>query len=126
MLGLGVDIIEIDRIASAMEKSDQFIERLFTDQEKVYILNKGQKSETVAGLFAAKEAVSKVLGTGISKFSWKDIEISHTAEGQPRVSLHRGAKTIALSKGMGEILVSIAHCKTYAIANAMGQSLEVI
>ena len=126
MLGLGVDIIEIDRIASAMEKSDQFIERLFTDQEKKYILNKGKKSETVAGLFAAKEAVSKVLGTGISKFSWKDIEISHTAEGQPRVSLHREAKTLALSKGMGEILVSIAHCKTYAIANAMGQSLEVI
>jgi holo-[acyl-carrier protein] synthase len=126
MLGLGVDIIEIDRIASAMNKSDQFMEKLFTELEKTYILNKGQKSETVAGIFAAKEAVSKVLGTGISSFSWKDIEINHTLEGQPKVVLHRKAKDIALSKGIGEILVSIAHCKTYAIANAMGQSLEVI
>ena len=124
MIGLGVDIVEIERIELAIKKNDKFLTRLFTEQEIEYIENKGSKNETVAGLFAGKEAVSKVLGTGISKFTWKDIEIDHTEEGQPFVLLHRGAKERGLAIGINQVLLSIAHCKTYAIANAMGQHVE--
>lgn len=124
MIGLGVDIVEIERIELAIKKNDKFMTRLFTELEVQYIKNKGSKNETVAGLFAAKEAVSKVLGTGISNFTWQDIEIDHTPEGQPIVLLHGGAKERGLVIGVNQVLLSIAHCKTYAIANAMGQYVE--
>lgn len=124
MVGLGVDIVEIDRIEKAVASNPKFLTRLFTDQEQAYIQSKGQKAETVAGLFAAKEAVSKVLGTGISTFTWQDIEVDHTPEGQPFVVLHGGARTRGLAVGINQVLLSIAHCKTYAIANAMGQYVE--
>jgi len=120
MTGLGVDIIEIDRIEEAVKKSDKFLVRIFTDLERQYIEKKGSKSETIAGLFAAKEAVAKVLGTGISGFSWHDIEVSHSDQGQPLVSLHQGARKRADELGINRVHLSIAHCKTYAVANAMG------
>lgn len=120
MLGIGIDIIEIDRISKTLEKQNKFLEKLFTDYEINYYINKGKRAETIAGLFAAKEAVSKVLGKGISGYTWKDIEIHHTVDGQPLVLLHGGAKKIALNMGIEKVLVSISHCKTYAVANAAG------
>lgn len=124
MIGLGVDIIEIERIEMAIKKNEHFLTRLFTENELDYIKSKGSKTETVAGLFAAKEAVSKVLGSGLLKFTWQDIEIDHTKLGQPFVILHKGAKDRGLSIGVNQVLLSISHCKTYAIANAMGQYVE--
>lgn len=120
MIGLGIDIIEIDRIENAIKKNDKFLERLFNESEIAYIEVKGNKYETIAGLFAAKEAVSKVLGTGISGFSWLDIEISHEESGQPIVLLKNEAKSIAEDKSITKIMISISHCKTYAVANAVG------
>jgi holo-[acyl-carrier protein] synthase len=120
MLGIGIDIIEIDRISKAIERQDRFLEKLFTEYEIDYYENKGKRAETIAGLFAAKEAVSKVIGKGISGYTWKDIEINHTDDGQPYVLLHREAKKIAEDMGINKVLVSISHCKTYAVANAAG------
>lgn len=120
MIGIGVDIIEIDRIEKALQKNNGFIEKICTTYEQNYYTEKGKKSETVAGLFAAKEAVSKVLGKGVSGYSWRDIEIKHTANGQPIVVLHEGAREQANALGIDKILVSISHCKTYAVANAAG------
>lgn len=120
MIGLGIDIIEIERIENAIKKNDNFLKKLFTDYEIEYYIKKGKKAETIAGLFAAKEAVAKVLGTGISGFSWTDIEISHTASGQPIVLLSGVAAELAKEKSINNILISISHCKTYAVANAAG------
>lgn len=120
MVGIGVDIIEIDRIEKAMQKHDSFLTRIFNENEIQYFKSKNYKPETVAGFFAAKEAVSKVLGTGISGFPWKDIEISHTSYGQPIVILKNQAKIFAEEKSITEIMISISHCKTYAVANAVG------
>lgn len=120
MIGIGVDIIEIERIEKAIRKNDKFLQRLFNESEIAYIEKKGNRAETVAGLFAAKEAVSKVLGTGISVFPWLDIEISHTESGQPIVILKNQAKTLANEKSITNIMISISHCKTYAVANAAG------
>lgn len=120
MVGLGIDIIEIERVASAIKKNDRFLERMFTENERLYFSDKNNKMESIAGVFAAKEAVAKVLGTGISGFKWIDIEIQHKDTGQPYVILHNGAAELAENKAIKEIFISISHCKTYAVANAMG------
>ncbi len=119
VLGIGIDIIEIERIERAIAKQSSFLDKLFTEYEQSYYHRKGEKAETIAGFFAAKEAVSKVLGTGI-RYTWKDIEIHHTEYGQPFVILHGEAKKIATDRGINSVLVSISHCKTYAVANAAG------
>jgi holo-[acyl-carrier protein] synthase len=107
---IGIDVIEIERIAKAM-KTPGFTERIFTPAEIIYIQSKGNAPQTAAGLFAAKEAVSKALGTGFTAaLSHKDIEITHDEHGAPRVTV----------KGAGSGLsVSISHCKTYAVAAAV-------
>lgn len=120
MFELGVDIIEIDRIKSAIEKNSRFLDRIFTVDEQAYFKDNKSKYESIAGMYAAKEAVSKVLGTGISGFTWHDIEIGHTAKGQPIVTLTGGAKDIADQLSINMIKISISHCKSYAVANAIG------
>lgn len=120
MFELGVDIIEIDRIKSAIEKNSRFLDRIFTVNEQAYFRDNKNKYESIAGMYAAKEAVSKVLGTGISGFTWHDIEIGHTAKGQPIVTLTGGAKDIADQLSIKMIKISISHCKSYAVANAIG------
>ncbi|CDF57696.1 holo-ACP synthase [Thermobrachium celere] len=110
--GVGTDIIEISRIKRAIEKTN-FINRVFTENEIEYLKNKNV--ESAAGYFAAKEAVSKALGTGIKGFSFKDIEILKR-DGAPYVVLHRGAKKIAEEKEIKNIQISISHCREYAVA----------
>lgn len=119
MVGLGIDIIEIERIENAMKKNPKFLLRIFTEKEQAYIEKKGHV-QTIAGLFAAKEAVSKVLGTGISGFKWQHIEIDHTPEGQPIVICHENAHKRMESLGIQKIIISISHSKAYAVANALG------
>ena len=84
----GVDIVQISRIEKlANNKRESFLNRIFTDNEIAYIDKKGNNSKTIAGLFAAKEAISKALGTGIGQVSWKNLEIYHDDKGKPLVSL---------------------------------------
>jgi len=120
MIGIGIDIVEIDRIEKAIDKQARFLNRILTDYERSYYETKGSNAETVAGLFAAKEAVSKVLGKGIAGYTWQDIEISHDTNGKPEITLKNGALEQAKSLGIKNVLVSISHCKTYAVANAAG------
>jgi len=125
MVGIGIDIIEIDRVEKALCNQKRFLEKLFTSYEITYYRGKGEKAETLAGIFAAKEAVSKVLGKGISGYTWQDIEIKHDSNGQPQVFLYKGALSQAQSLLIGKVLVSISHCKTYAVANAAGVKGEL-
>lgn len=117
--GIGVDIIEIDRIEKAMNKTDRFLTRLFTERERAYFMTKNMKAESVAGNFAAKEAVVKALGTGLRGFQWTDIEILRDELGKPVVYLHNGADQTAKDLGVSQIMLSISHCKTYAVANGV-------
>ena len=73
--GIGNDILEIDRIKSAIEKNSRFLTKIYTKSELDYYQAKGEKIETLAGMFCAKEAVSKSLGTGFVSFAFTDIEI---------------------------------------------------
>lgn len=118
--GLGVDIIEISRIKEAIEKNNRFLTKIFTPGEIDYYQAKGSKYETLAGNFAAKEAVAKVFGTGIRDFDWKDIEVLRDPLGRPLVKLHNNAKVVSQRNNIAEIHISISHCKTYAVANAIG------
>lgn len=113
-MGVGTDIVEINRIRQNM--NPRFLDRIFTEVERNHI---GNKSHRAAGLFAAKEAVSKALGTGISGFGWHDIEILKKTSGQPYVRLHGNARELAAVKGIEEIEVSISHCRAYATAVAL-------
>ena len=113
----GIDIIEISRLEEvnpAIRK--RFINRVFTKAE---IEQARDRSEALTGLFAAKEAVSKALGTGIGYVHWQHIEILHLPTGQPVVNLHGNAKLVAEQKKLISWSVSISHDRDKAIAMAV-------
>jgi len=117
----GIDIIEISRLEQinpAIRK--RFIKRVYTQAE---IDQTRDRSDALTGLFAAKEAVSKALGTGIGYVHWQDIEILHLPTGQPMVRLHGNAKLVAEQKGLVSWSVSISHDrdKVVAMAVALGE-----
>lgn len=114
VFGIGTDIIETDRFNNL---TDHFMEKYFTKQEREHL--KGRHIQSVAGCFAAKEAVSKALGTGFSGFMPDSVEIIHNSVGKPEVVLHGGAKKVADEAGVTKIEISISHCKAYATAFAV-------
>ena len=115
---LGIDIIRIDRIRAALAKfGDRFSNRVLTPAERAYVRG---RPETMAGRWAAKEAVSKVLGLGVRGIGWREIEIERLPTGQPSVRLHDRAAQRAEQLGMGRIAVSISHEAEYAVAIAFG------
>ena len=120
----GVDIVNVSRIAKILlNKRQAFYNKVFTIEEIKYIEGKGHKATTIAGLFAAKEAVSKALGTGIGVLGWKDIEILHEPEGRPYINFTEGGREIACNLGINELQISISHEIEYAIAFVVGYRL---
>src|SRR5688572_31549950 len=115
---LGIDIIKIERIAADLKRfGDRFPNRVLTESEQRYVRNRPQN---FAGRWAAKEAVSKVLGLGVRGVGWRDIEIARLPTGAPSVRLHGRAQARAQQLGMGRIAVSISHEGEYAVAIAFG------
>lgn len=119
ILDIGVDIIEIDRINDAINKNDRFLYKLFTEKEIEYFKSKNFKVETIAGNFAAKEAISKAIGTGIRKFKFSDIEVLRNDLGKPIVKTYNNLNQICIDFNVLEIKVSISHSQKYAVANAI-------
>jgi holo-[acyl-carrier protein] synthase len=116
IVGTGVDIIEISRIKEAVDRSNAFIEKVFTEKEIDYLRSRNFRAEFIAGRFAAKEAVSKALGTGIRGFGFKDIEIDRDELGKPHVKLRGNAAAIAEGFGDYRIHISISHSRDNSIA----------
>lgn len=119
IIGVGIDIIEIDRIEGAVKHNKNFLHKLFTEKEVEYFNAHGYKIESIAGAFAAKEAISKALGTGFRGFGFKDIEILKDNKGKPEVILFNKAKALAESYGNYKVHLSISHNKSNAIAYAV-------
>lgn len=119
VVGIGIDIVEIERIKAAASKNPRFLERIFTERERDYFEHKKFSPATMAGNFAAKEAVVKALGTGIRDVSFAEIEILRDAFGKPIVTLGGRLESICQAKGIGDIQISISHSKYYAVANAI-------
>jgi len=115
---LGVDIIKIERIVAALRKHGRrFPLRILTPAEDAYVRD---RPENLAGRWAAKEAVSKVLGLGVRGVGWREIEIVRLPTGQPTVQLHDRALRRAEQLGMERIAVSISHERDFAVAIAFG------
>ncbi len=115
---LGIDIIKVERIRAAIERfGERFSRRVLTERERRYVRD---RPETFAGRWAAKEAVSKVLGLGVRGIGWQDIEVERMPTGQPAVRLHGRAAQRAEQLGMGRIAISITHESDYAVAVAFG------
>ncbi|SCZ80795.1 holo-ACP synthase [Acidaminobacter hydrogenoformans] len=121
LVGIGTDLIEIDRIRRAITRNERFLARVFTEEERIFFEARDMEAATIAANFAGKEAVLKVLGTGISGMSWKDIEVLRQSSGKPFIRLSGRAAAQAEQLGMGEILISLSHSKSHALAFAIGQ-----
>ena len=116
--GVGIDMVEVSRIRKALNRwGERFLHRVFTSEERDYCKRKAHPEESFAARFAAKEAVLKAIGTGLSVgIRWTDVKIVNDKGGKPEVRL---GKKIAERIGNKKILLSISHTKEFAIAFAI-------
>jgi holo-[acyl-carrier protein] synthase len=123
-LKVGTDICSIERIKQAYERfGERFLDRILTPNEKRYVLGRGKRLvESLAGRFAAKEAVSKALGVGLRGVAWKEIEIGRAPSGAPHVILHGRARKIADHLQLNQFEISISHEREYSIAFVVASS----
>jgi holo-[acyl-carrier protein] synthase len=121
VIGIGTDITECLRIAQMIERHGElFITRVYTADEIRYCQSRKQSTQHFAGRWAAKEAVLKAVGTGWRRgIGWRDVEIRNLPGGKPLVSLHGGLRDVADELGIGQILISISHCRSHATAYAL-------
>lgn len=118
ILTSGVDMIEVSRVAQALDRHGaRFESRFFTAQELAYCRG---RPERLAGRFAVKEAVAKALGTGIGDVSWTEIEVVCDGRGKPELSLHGRALALAEQRGIAHWSVSLSHTKEHAVGFAVG------
>ncbi len=119
---IGTDICQIDRVNSVYKKyKNRFLKRILTENEIKYVTsNKKNLISRLAGRYAAKEAASKVLGTGLRGVYFKEIEIVREPSGAPKIVLHKRAKVKAKEKRLENFEVSISHERGFAIAIVVG------
>ncbi|MFK7850838.1 MAG: holo-ACP synthase [Akkermansiaceae bacterium] len=119
--GIGIDVVEVDRIEAAIEKQgDAFLNRLFTEKEREYCGKQRRPGMHFAARFAAKEAVSKALGTGIGgSAGWLEIEVLRGESGAPRILFHGKAAEFIKGEGLASVQISLSHARDYAAANAV-------
>jgi holo-[acyl-carrier protein] synthase len=118
MKGIGIDVIEIERVESVISRwGGRFLKRIYTEAE---IDICGGRISSLAALFAAKEAVMKVLGTGAKGINWREIEILADAQGKPLVKLYGRAKDKAKELNLNELHISLSDTKQLAFAAVIG------
>ena len=119
IIGIGNDIIEIERIEKAISK-EGFKNKIYTQKELENIQKRGNRTETYAGIFSAKEAISKAIGTGVREFSLTDLEILNDDLGKPYVVVSEKLDKILRNKKENyQIEISISHSRKYATALAI-------
>ncbi len=120
LLGIGTEIVECPRIGRMIEQHGElFLRRVYTDREIRHCQSRKHAIEHFAGHWAAKEAILKALGSGWTRgVLWTDLEVRILPSGTPQVVLGGGAREAAIQRGVGSMLLSISHCRTYATATA--------
>lgn len=120
LLGIGCDLIEVERIQGVLERhSDRFLHRVFTEEERAYCSGLKHPHKHYAARWAAKEAVSKTFTTGIgTHLDWTSVSIYHGARHEPLVRLDEKAQALLRQVGATNVLVSLSHTETHAMAVA--------
>ena len=121
ILGTGVDLIEVTRIAASYAKfGERFVNRILTPGEMAYCLEHREPAPYLAVRFAAKEAVSKAFGTGFgAELGWQDIEVRRKESGEPFVVLHGKGQELFQARGAKKLHISLSHTQQHAIAMAI-------
>ena len=121
LIGTGVDLIEIERIAHSIERyGDRFLRRIYTENEIAYCSRKRDSAESFAARFAAKEAGAKALGTGISRgVTWIEFQVARQPGGRPVLELRGRAALLATRLGVKNIALSLTHTSSLAMATVM-------
>jgi holo-[acyl-carrier protein] synthase len=120
IVGVGIDLVKIDRIDKAGKDHPGFLERVFTDREREYCTRQKYPAQHFAGRFAAKEAVLKAIGTGWSAgVKWTDIEVLHGEGGGPIVNLSGRVKDLIDLRGVKQVFLSYSHDEGYAVAQVV-------
>ena len=121
ILGSGIDLIEVERIAAARARhGERFLRRFLRPAELAYCLSHKNPAPFLAARFAAKEAISKAFGTGIgAQLGWQDLEIGRKESGEPFVLLHDKAGQLLASRGGRIVHLTLSHTQTHAIALAI-------
>jgi len=124
ILGHGIDLVEISRISAMLDEHGQrFLDRCFTPAEQSYKADSRRRIEHLAARFAAKEAVLKAIGTGLTGgIAWTDIEVISTASGAPQLTLHASAKSAAANLGIASWVLSLTHTDSLAMASVIAFS----
>jgi holo-[acyl-carrier protein] synthase len=121
MIGIGVDLCEVDRMRMALERTPSLRARVFTDEEQTYCDQRKDPTERYAARFAAKEAVMKAMGVGIGACKWREIEVAKASSGAPSVLLHGGAQALADGLGISGWRLTLTH--THRVAEAIAVAL---
>jgi holo-[acyl-carrier protein] synthase len=119
IIGLGTDLVEIDRFRLAMSRRARLGERLFSDEERAYAERHRDPAPRLAARFAAKEAVMKALGVGLGAFKLRDVEVARRKSGAPELVLRGKAATLAEARGVTRWHLSLTHTDFMAMAVAV-------
>ncbi len=124
ILGIGIDLIEVERIRSSHVKfGERFLSRILHEAEIAYCLSHKDPGPFIAARFAAKEAISKAFGTGIgAQLSWKDMEVCRRESGEPYVVMHGAGAELLKARGARAMLLSLSHTQHHATAVAILES----
>jgi holo-[acyl-carrier protein] synthase len=120
LVGLGADVIEVERIRGVLERQgERFLSRVFTQEEREYCSRMAQPHKHLAARFAAKEAVSKAFTTGIgAELGWKSVSVHHGSRNQPLVRLDDKGQALLKDAGATHVLLTLSHTDTVAMAVA--------
>lgn len=119
MIGIGTDLVSLDRFRLALERTPRIVDRLFSADERAYAEKRTDPTERYAARFAAKEAVLKAMGVGLWQFPLRDIEVVRAESGQPSVLLHGKAALMATERGVTEWRLTLTHTDDLAHAIAV-------
>lgn len=121
MIGLGTDLVDVERFRRTLARTPTLVEKLFTAGEREYAERASDPTERYAVRFAAKEAVMKAMGVGLGAFDWHDVEVVRTDSGAPTLRITGRAAALAEAAGVKAWAVSLSHTGTVAQAVVVAQ-----
>jgi holo-[acyl-carrier protein] synthase len=121
VIGIGVDLCEVERMRTALARTPSLRDRVFTDDEQIYCDRRRDPTERYAARFAAKEAVLKAMGLGLGACGWREIEVVRAEGGQPSLVLHGQARALADERGIRAWRLTMSH--THRVAEAIAVAL---